>query len=393
MLRPFAMEARPLCDRCRRPLGVCFCALVQPVRTRTRVLLLQHPRERDVPVNTARMAALALPEATLRVGVDFTRDALVQGMVTDRALPAVVLFPSEDATDLRASPPDGPVTLVVIDGTWSQARAMVRHNPWLRALPRYRLDPAVPSRYGAVRREPDDTSRATLEALAEALSVLEGDPSLVPTLLAPLEALVETQLRYAREGKGRPARRVRALERPRHIPTGFLGDPSRLVLACGETNAWTVEDAPGPPEVLHWTALRVGERAPFEAVIAPRQALGPSTATLLQLPEERLRGGLSLDAFRAHWTAFTRPGDTLVVWGEHCTRAWGREAVALPPVVDLRRVAGVLRGGPPGSVEDCARAFGERIPEPVAGGRAGGRLAALEAVALHLLAEVSAWRR
>ena len=56
-----------------RPERVCYCAHVVPIETRTRVILLQHSRERRMPVGTARMAHLALPQSVLRVGVSFDK--------------------------------------------------------------------------------------------------------------------------------------------------------------------------------------------------------------------------------------------------------------------------------------------------------------------------------
>ena len=51
-------ESREMCWKCRRPMRVCYCAAVKPVETRTRIVILQHPRESDVPINTARIAEL-----------------------------------------------------------------------------------------------------------------------------------------------------------------------------------------------------------------------------------------------------------------------------------------------------------------------------------------------
>ena len=72
---------RSVCARCRRPPVVCYCAVLPSLPARTRVLLLQHPRERHVAIGTARMAHLALPSSTLRMGVDFSRDEVVRRMV------------------------------------------------------------------------------------------------------------------------------------------------------------------------------------------------------------------------------------------------------------------------------------------------------------------------
>ena len=37
--------------------------------------------------------------------------------------------------------------LLVLDGTWSQARALYRQNPWLTGIPHFQLSPEAPSRY------------------------------------------------------------------------------------------------------------------------------------------------------------------------------------------------------------------------------------------------------
>ena len=75
---PAPAATRAICARCRRPESVCYCAHLVSLPTRTRVLLLQHPRERDVPIGTARLAHLCLPGSQLRVGVDFDDDAQVR---------------------------------------------------------------------------------------------------------------------------------------------------------------------------------------------------------------------------------------------------------------------------------------------------------------------------
>jgi len=51
---------RVICSNCDRPESVCLCGALVQVPTRTRVVILQHPRESAVPINTARIAERAL---------------------------------------------------------------------------------------------------------------------------------------------------------------------------------------------------------------------------------------------------------------------------------------------------------------------------------------------
>lgn len=59
---------RARCKRCLRPVPHCLCALIPQLDSRTRVLILQHPDEAGHALNTARLAALGLINAQLRVG-------------------------------------------------------------------------------------------------------------------------------------------------------------------------------------------------------------------------------------------------------------------------------------------------------------------------------------
>jgi DTW domain-containing protein YfiP len=75
--------------------------------------------------------------------------------------------------------------LVLLDGSWSQAKALWWRNPWLLKLPRLVLHPREPSIYGKLRREPRREYLSTLEAIALALEAL-GEPSGTPEALRRL---------------------------------------------------------------------------------------------------------------------------------------------------------------------------------------------------------------
>src|SRR5450432_3764072 len=207
-------ESREMCWRCRRPTRVCYCASVRAIATRTRVVILQHPRESDVAINTARIAELCLSNSTLHVGLDFASDSGLQAALSNTAAPAILLYPSEGARDLALEPPPGPVTLVVIDGTWWQASKLFKLNPFLRDLPRFGLSPTEESRY-RIRREPAVHCLSTIEALASALGIPEGRPDGLLELLEPFDLMVETQLEFvARGNRPRHRRSVASRERP-----------------------------------------------------------------------------------------------------------------------------------------------------------------------------------
>ena len=114
---PAQPEPRLVCERCRRPRSVCFCADIVPIATQTRVLILQHPRERDVGINTARLARLGLAGAALRIDVDFREDPVVREVLA--AGNAFVLFPGPEAIDVETASFPSPITLQSCKMTFS----------------------------------------------------------------------------------------------------------------------------------------------------------------------------------------------------------------------------------------------------------------------------------
>ena len=72
----------------------------------------------------------------------------------------------------------------MLDGTWSQAKALWWRNPWVLKCKRVVLGPKRPSRYGAMRREPRSDGLSTLEAAALLLARLEGKPEIATSLTA-----------------------------------------------------------------------------------------------------------------------------------------------------------------------------------------------------------------
>ena len=62
--------------------------------------------------------------------------------------------------------------LILLDGNWSQAKALWWRNPWLLKHPRLVFKPAKPSRYGNLRRTARKEALSTLEATASLLGFL-----------------------------------------------------------------------------------------------------------------------------------------------------------------------------------------------------------------------------
>lgn len=157
------------CPRCWIRDGFCVCAEVQPVETKTRVVIVRHAREADKSTGTARIAGLALPNSAL---IDFGEEsAPVDEALKPLVAGAWLLFPSDE--EGAPAPVGVPQRLIVLDGTWRQTRRMLRKLPSLAGVPRFGL-PAKAAAPLRLRESSDPQNRSTLEAIADALTVLEG---------------------------------------------------------------------------------------------------------------------------------------------------------------------------------------------------------------------------
>ena len=391
MSLPPGAEPRAVCARCRRPVSVCYCEHIRPLETVTRVVLLQHPRERDMPIGTAHMASLCLPNAELHVGVHWRGSAALARALSDPARPAALLYPGEGAIDVVQNPPSSPVTLVVVDGTWSQTRKVVRENPELAALPRYAFTPPTPSEY-RIRKEPDDSYVSTIEALVHVLGALEGDPERCRALLLPFRAMVDAQIACAtslHHGRGRRRRAPRP-PRPR-VPALLRERADDLVCVVGEANAWPYcsaeRETEYPDELVHWVARRLVTGETFELVIAPRNPLSSRTPTHLDLSPEQLLSGAALSTFLERWRAFVRDTDVLCGWGHYAIKQLVAVGGQVPPVrLDVRELARNESGGKVGTVEEYSARAATPAPARLAQGRAGVRLAQITEIMRSLCA-------
>src|SRR6201747_3110397 len=197
------------CPSCHKPLPLCICDSITPIENRIALLILQHPQEQDRALGTARLAALHFRNAVLKIGLSWPSLSKALGRpVHDPSRWAVLYLGSAKVADLETSSDivainrKGEVEenqrgilkdiegIVLLDGTWSQAKALWWRNAWMLKCQRVILGPAKPSLYGKLRREPRRDGLSTIEAAAMLLSALEKRPDIEATLNASFERML-----------------------------------------------------------------------------------------------------------------------------------------------------------------------------------------------------------
>ena len=175
------------------------------------VLILQHPQERREPHATAAIAVAALRRARLVTGLSWPNLARALGQPADPGRWGVLYLGSARpgalgegrevilvGRDGKAVANPAPILkglegIVLLDGSWKEAKTLWWRNPWLLKLHRLVVNPPRPARFGQVRREPRREALSTLEAAALVLRHLEAGPDAADALAAALERLLAAQ--------------------------------------------------------------------------------------------------------------------------------------------------------------------------------------------------------
>ena len=204
-----AAEAVPDCPRCLKPMPLCICDSITPIENKIALLILQHPQEQDRAHGTARLTALHFKNAVLKIGLSWPSLSKALGrQVADPSRWAVLYLGSAKVAELEtdreivAIDRKGEIEenqrailkdlegIVLLDGTWSQAKALWWRNAWMLKCQRVILGPAHPSRYGKLRREPRQDGLSTIEAAAMLLAAVEKRPDIAETLHGSFERML-----------------------------------------------------------------------------------------------------------------------------------------------------------------------------------------------------------
>ena len=247
-----------------------------------------------------------------------------------------VLYPDREAKlldDLR--PEERPEHLVILDGTWHQAKTLYRDIPRLQTLPPYRLSPASPGRY-RIRREPNEHALSTLEATVAALMALEPDNRELPRLLQSFDRMIEDQLdRQNIVPDAAPLENWRRNERRRrgsaNVPRVLTDHLDRVIVAYGERDF----DRPTP---IYWTALRLGTGDRFECVIDSPSLHDTNFTRLLHLDHDAIEGAVDIAQFRNAWRDFVQPNDHVAMRHQGTARLLESADAVFAPNILLKAI-------------------------------------------------------
>lgn len=156
-------------------VSFCFCEQIPSLAFKTRVSVIVHAKELKRTTNTGRLATLALVNSSLHVR-GLPDQHLEVSTILDAAYQPLLFFPSDDASELTPeliASFEKPILLLVPDGNWRQASKVHSRYPEFADIPRVKIAGANTATH-FLRKETTPEGMATLQAIAEALGVIEG---------------------------------------------------------------------------------------------------------------------------------------------------------------------------------------------------------------------------
>ncbi|XP_072051493.1 tRNA-uridine aminocarboxypropyltransferase 2-like [Amphiura filiformis] len=218
-LEPDPPERRPTCRSCGStfikfflslptlfffffPTPVCLCPYFPKkcLDLSTSVYIVQHPHEESRVLRTAPLLTASLSPDKCHIikgkRLSSVKHAELEAICSNPN--ALLLYPGPEAIDITKVPRlpcDQFYSLIIIDGTWPQAKYIFNNNKMLKIPKQVQFSNVGVSQY-VIRTQPKDGALSTVESAALALSILEDRPELQDILLAPLKALCQFQLEH-----------------------------------------------------------------------------------------------------------------------------------------------------------------------------------------------------
>ena len=192
---------RSICYHCYRPKTSCMCSHITPLETKTRFVILMHPKEfRKTKNGTGHFTNLSLTNCEMHVGVDFSQNEKINEIIDNHT--CYVLYPSDTSIKLNEqsiSKEGKGIVLFLIDSTWPCSRAMLRASPNIDALQKVSFTHTKSSAF-IFKEQPQNYCLSTMESTLCVLELLNKhqleniETKSLENFLSPFHKMVEYQL-------------------------------------------------------------------------------------------------------------------------------------------------------------------------------------------------------
>ena len=186
------------CPGCSLHKNLCICAWIPSLTLQTKIVLVIHAKELRRTTNTGTLAVKALTNSQMFIrGKNL--EALDLTPLLSEKYRTMLFYPSDKAIPLTPefiNLQDLPIQLIVPDGNWRQASKLQTRHLELKNIPRVMITKPNQAQHH-LRKENSPEGMSTLQAIAEALGIIEGEFAREPLL-----KLYKKKLEHTLRGRG-----------------------------------------------------------------------------------------------------------------------------------------------------------------------------------------------
>ncbi len=186
-------KTRNPCEGCFLHKERCVCESIPSFNLKTKITLIIHAKELKHTTNTGQIALKALANSEMRVRGDEHKALNLSDLLSPHYR-TFLFYPAESALELNSdlvNESDIPIQLIVPDGTWRQARKVHTRHPELKNIQRVMIKTPNPNKLH-MRKETTENGMATLQAIACALGIIEGENVKTALMKCYLEKVTAT---------------------------------------------------------------------------------------------------------------------------------------------------------------------------------------------------------
>ena len=167
---------REKCYKCYRPKSSCMCVHINAVDTKTKFVILMHPKEfKKVKNNTGFFTHLSLSNSEVFIGIDFSKHKRINEIISTHE--SYILFPSSNAANLSDENVnlnvdiEKPMAIFLIDSTWACTKKIFTLSQNLNQLKHMSFTTEATSKY-QIKEQPESNYLSTIESTLVVLELL-----------------------------------------------------------------------------------------------------------------------------------------------------------------------------------------------------------------------------
>lgn len=205
--RKYLLEQRNTCYKCYRPKVSCMCKYFTQIDTKTKFVLLMHPKEYKKTKNgTGHFTNASLENCEIHIGIDFTHHKRINELLDNKSNDCYILYPGNDSLKLNEEKPDTAKNLVLflIDSTWPCSKKIIRESKNLKNLQKMSFTHTKSSEF-IFKEQPAIYCLSTMESTLCILELLnKHNIETIPekklnTFLDPFHQMVDYQINCSKE--------------------------------------------------------------------------------------------------------------------------------------------------------------------------------------------------